>query len=157
MIYDRLEHAMAYAGGHRRLQEALRFLQNVRLSALAPGKNAVDGDELYINCMTYATDEAQNRIWEAHRQYIDIHCVLEGTETMHLSGIGGMQVSKPYDQASDAELFTGAEEISVALKPGMFLVCFPQDVHKTGVWNGSRQEVRKVVFKVRLEPERADA
>lgn len=150
MIFDALNQAEARYIQSESLKKAFRFLLETDLSQFALGKTAIFGDEIYINRMTYSTAEAQTRIWEAHRRYIDIHVVLSGEENLHVSNLSRMTCETAYNPETDAALYQGEPDAVVRLRPGDFLLCYPEDVHKTGVRLSKEGEVQKLVCKVRL-------
>ena len=150
MIFDQLMYADRYFGIHPRLDEALRFLQEGDLSHFTPGKNQIQGDDIYVNRASYSTAEPDARIWEAHERYVDIHVVLAGEELFHVSAISNMSCTTPYDAEKEAAFYAGEPEAVVRLLPGYFLVCFPQDVHKSGVRRAVESEVQKIICKVLL-------
>ena len=150
MIFDQLTYADRYFGMHPRLDEALRFLQEGDLTQFIPGKNPIQGDEIYVNRTSYQTSEPDARIWEAHERYVDIHVVLAGEELFHVSASSNMSCTTQYDTEKEAAFYAGEPEAVVRLLPGDFLVCFPQDVHKSGVCRAGECEVQKIICKVLL-------
>ena len=36
------------------------------------GSHEIDGDRLFVNVVEYTTTTAEERFWEAHRQYLDL-------------------------------------------------------------------------------------
>jgi YhcH/YjgK/YiaL family protein len=150
MIFDTLDQAEARYIQSESLKKAFRLLCETDLSGYPLGKTAIVGDEIYINRMTYHTAEAQTRIWEAHRRYIDIHVVLSGEENVYVSNLARMTCETAYDSETDAALYQGEPDAVVRLRSGDFLLCYPEDVHKTGVRLSEEGEVQKLVCKVRL-------
>lgn len=150
MIFDTLDHAEARDTQNEGLQKALCFLRESDLSRFPLGKTPIFDDEIYINRMTYHTTDAQTRIWEAHRRYLDIHVVLSGEEYVYVSNLTRMTCETVYDSETDAALYQGEADVIVRLRPGDFLVCYPEDVHKAGVQLETEGEVQKLVCKVRL-------
>ncbi len=150
MIFDTLDHAETRYTQSDGLTKALSFLRASDLSQFSLGKTPISGDEIYINRMTYHTADAQTRIWEAHRRYLDIHVVLSGEEIVYVSNLSRMTCDTAYDSEADAALYQGEADAIVRLRTGDFLVCYPEDVHKTGVQLENEGEVQKLVCKVRL-------
>ena len=150
MIFNTLEQADTRYIHSEGLKKAFRFLRENDFSRYPLGKTQIFDDEIYVNRMTYHTSDAQNRIWEAHQRYIDIHVVLAGEETVHISSLSRMTCETAYDSETDAALYQGEADAVVRLRAGDFLVCFPEDVHKTGVRLEKEGEVQKLVCKVRL-------
>ena len=61
----------------KRVQDAVALIRSGKLDTLAPGRHELP-DGAYVNVFGYQTKESG--IYEAHRKYIDIHYVLEGSE-----------------------------------------------------------------------------
>ena len=80
MIYVKRAHLDRYLGLCPALDTAIRHLAQADLSALAPGRNEVDGDEVYINRLDYATIPEEQAAWEGHARYGNIHIMIDGQE-----------------------------------------------------------------------------
>ena len=71
MIYGSIYHEKTYAFLPPRVQQALAFARTHDLAALPKGRNDIDGEDVYVNIAHYTTGERNEKIWEAHRAYID--------------------------------------------------------------------------------------
>lgn len=150
MIFDRISNVASYFGINQELDLGLKHIQNIEFLTLAKGRNEVWDDQVFVNRIEYTTESEEHRVWEAHHDYLDIHLVFEGVEIVQISNISAMQETKAYSRDIDAALFDGKPEISAQMRPGMFLVCFPQDVHRSGVMVDEPSDVKKIVCKVLL-------
>lgn len=99
--------------------------------------------------MEYETVKPEDRFWEAHREYLDVHLMLEGTERIDLNFIQNMDV-KEYAAKDDFLSMDGEKNASVILKPGDFLVCYPTDAHRTAVAADKQENIKKAIFKVKI-------
>ena len=106
MIYGSIHHEKTYAFLPSAIRKALSFVRTHDLAALPTGRNEIDGDALYVNIAHYTTGPCEEKIWEAHRSYIDIHVLAEGTERIDVSPIERMQMGA-YEKDRD---FTPAEK-----------------------------------------------
>jgi YhcH/YjgK/YiaL family protein len=131
------------------LQKAIETVSSMDLSSLKKGRNEVEGDDIYINVMEYQTTDPENRIWEAHRGYLDVHFVIEGKEYMQINPLSKMNCQE-YQPESDYVPMTGPSGEQVLLQQGEYIVCFPEDAHKTGIKADDPQTIRKAVMKVRI-------
>ena len=61
-----------------------------------------------------------------------------------------MTTSNPYAPEKDIEFLTGSADGYYELKPGQFMVCFPSDAHKVAMMKGRPEDVRKIVFKIKM-------
>lgn len=68
--------------------------------------------------------------FEAHRNYIDVQIVLEGSEYLALEDLTNLSVAIPYNQDRDAEKYEGTTQHFMKITEGMAYVCFPWDGHK---------------------------
>lgn len=149
MIYGSLSHEKTYSFLPREVQEAIAFARTHDLSALPKGRNDIAGDALYVNIAHYTTGPSEEKGWEAHRDYLDIHVLAEGCERIDLAPIERMQTGT-YEKDRDYVPATGEATASVTMHPGDFLLCFPEDVHRPGVMLDAPAPLKKGIFKVRV-------
>lgn len=55
-----------------------------------------------------------------------------------------------YKEADDFLPMEGDMQASVILKPGDFLICYPEDAHRTGVIATKVSDLKKGIFKVKI-------
>lgn len=68
----------------------LRLRTGARSEIPRKGRHPIDGDRLFVNIVEYTTTTPENRFWEAHRAYLDIHLMLDGAEQIDLNFIQNM-------------------------------------------------------------------
>lgn len=149
MVCDNINNFETYSLLGDKINKALTYLMELKEEDLVLGKNEID-DDMYINYMNYQTDIDTKKIWESHIDYLDIHYILEGEEKIMLSDVSSMKITKEYDKSIDAAFYDGSQQTEIKFKKGMFLICFPQDVHKVGVSLKDSCNVKKVVCKVKI-------
>lgn len=149
MIFDSLSHAKAY----RALPGIYRALTLVRQygETLPPDGLETEDGRIRLSRLTIQTKEAALCRYEAHRNWIDIHCALRGTEVVHVQDVALLQALVPFDAASDIGFYEGAAQSVCRVGEGRFLVCFPQDAHKVCIMDGAPAEAEKIVAKVRMD------
>jgi YhcH/YjgK/YiaL family protein len=147
MVIDKIKNASMYYGINKRLEAAFKFLQDNELAKMAPGKYEIDGDRIYALIHHYETKPKEKSLWEAHRRYIDVQYIVEGSELMGYSNISDMKVSKEYDDNEDYLLFEGSGDYLTA-KPGTFIIFTPEDAHMPGSAITDPKPVIKAVVKV---------
>ncbi|WP_293008615.1 MULTISPECIES: YhcH/YjgK/YiaL family protein [unclassified Oscillibacter] len=150
MLYETIETALEAVDRSSRLYQALCALQRCNAETLQKGRNEVCGDEIYINRMEYTTANPEEKIWEAHRAYYDVHCVLQGEERVQLSPLSAMTAKEEYHPEGDYQFFDGPAQQEVFLKPGAILICEPEDVHKVGIAADAPETIQKMVMKVQI-------
>lgn len=146
MILDTLDQAERYKSLHPLFARAFDFLRSTDLLALALGKHAVEGEDLFAIVEHCAgRTRAQARL-ESHRRYIDIQLVLEGVDEMGWRPLA--QCTQPlgeFDGARDIRFYEDAPSSWVPTPAGSFCIFFPDDAHAPLVSDGM---VRKVVMKI---------
>jgi YhcH/YjgK/YiaL family protein len=150
MITDNISNYELYKGRNKRLDQAIDFIKNTNFENLKPGMYKVEGDDLFLNLMEYETKKVEERFWESHKKYIDLHYILEGIECIGYEQFERMKVKENYNEADDYWIMEGSLHSKVFLQKGDFMICFPNDVHMTAIMVEQPQRVRKVVFKVRI-------
>lgn len=142
MIYDKIENIGRY--------DLLRLVAEFSLDNYQKGKFEISGKDFFGIGLEYETKDATECLWEAHRIYLDVHCVLEGEEFVQIADISNTTVTKEYDPEGDYALFDAKKEHTIHLKKGMFLALFPNEVHQTAVKVEQPVALRKIVFKIAL-------
>ena len=85
---------------------------------------------------------------EAHRVYIDVHILLEGAERIGWKALEDVADEKqPYAEEGDCALYGDMPSAFVDLKPGEFLIVYPEDPHAPLIGTG---KIRKLIAKVKL-------
>lgn len=132
------------------LQKGLLYLKNTDLSTLSVGRHDIDGDTIFALVSEYATEPKKDRKPEAHQRYIDIQYLASGEEM-----IGCSLLSSEYEVLQDElelrDLIFYNEvkqEVDMLLKPGVYAVLFPSDVHRPCCMVSSAARVKKVVIKI---------
>lgn len=149
MIIDTLDQRHRYADKPT-LATMLDALANLPQDVEA-GTHVDLGEGGHINVaeFTSLSPEQQTR-FEAHRTYADVHVVLEGAERIDIASLAALDQATEFDEAADIGFHTGEPTVSLVLEPGWFVVCYPADAHRPGVWVDGPVPVRKAVGKLRV-------
>ncbi|MED1468941.1 YhcH/YjgK/YiaL family protein [Bacillus salipaludis] len=150
MIVDHIRNFHFYKGIHERINQAIDYIQQTDFTNLQTGTQVIDGEDLFFNLIEYETKTPQERFWESHKKYLDVHYLLEGTEQIGLEPFDQMEIKQPYDEQDDYYLLEGNLKSAATLQQGDFMILFPQDAHMTGIKVDTPEKVRKIVFKVKL-------
>ena len=133
------------------LYQALNYLFELPDRELpAPGV-VLDEDRLFCNLVTFTSKPEDECLYEAHRNYIDLHFIVSGIERIATSDTDSLTSSVPYAPEKDIEFLTGEADGYYEVKPGQFMVCFPGDAQKVAMMKDRPAEVRKIVFKIKVE------
>jgi YhcH/YjgK/YiaL family protein len=146
MIIDRLDEAPRYAGLHPLFARAFETLGKPDLPSLQTGKHLIEGERLYLVIALEEGAGTERAVLEAHRKYIDIQFVIEGTDMIGWRPVRECtHVSQPYDAAKDVELYGGRPLLWSPVTGSRFAVYFPGDAHAP---LGGTGPLRKAIMKV---------
>jgi len=149
MIVASLADADRYLALHPLFPRAFEFLRNTDLKALAPGRHAVQDEQLFVIAEACAGRTRAEAKLECHRRYIDIQLVLEGVDEMGWKPVAAcVDPATDYDVARDIRFFNDPPSSWIATPPGSFCLFFPDDAHAPLVSAGM---IRKVVMKIAVQ------
>jgi YhcH/YjgK/YiaL family protein len=150
MIIDRLENCMIYDALHERIGATFQYLQTTDLTAIAPGKYEIEGDNIFAIVQEYNTMDAAGEQMESHKKYFDVQYMIQGEELVGHALRTDQKVSKEYDAENDFILYADAPSFFTKMATGTFMVFFPSDLHMPCLKVNESSRVKKVVVKVRL-------
>jgi YhcH/YjgK/YiaL family protein len=144
MILDTLDNAHRYFALNPHFQAAFAWLKHNRDAAV--GRYDIDGDECYVMIQSVTGRGHADPLIEAHNRYLDIHVTLQGVEQIGWKPRAECShVKQPFNDATDAILWSESPDFYVSLTPGQFCIVFPEDAHAPCSGDG---EVLKAVFKI---------
>lgn len=147
MILDNIENYKKYEDLNKNFQKAFEFLKREDLGTLEVGKYEIHGKNVFAMVQEYETKDLENAKYEAHRKYIDIQYLIEGSENMGYESLDKLQVSSLYSEENDFMLLTGEPRL-ILFKEREFFILFPEDAHMPGIFQKEKSKVKKVVVKV---------
>ena len=145
MIFAKLTDAADYRGIHPRLDRVIDCLNEEYLHQVGTQTQKLEDDLLYVTRFDYETIPLEEAFFEAHKKYLDVHLMLQGTERVDISH---PDVLTLFDHKDDFYAYQGEAEQTLLLTPGSFLVVFPGDAHRIKVQVEGPENVSKVVFKL---------
>ena len=150
MIYAKNSDALTYRGIHPNLDMALERITKEFLSSVGEERVEIKGSDVYATRFTYETIPAEESFFEAHKNNLEIHLMLEGSERVE---IAPPETLTEFDrvEANDFYAYRGEGQYRLVLSPGDFLVVFPNDAHKIKMHVNGPETVTKAVFKVRIK------
>lgn len=149
MIFGNIEHLNEYSFLGQAVKDCFAYAASHDLEAMDTGSYEIDGTRLLVNIAQYTTTTVQNRFWEAHRQYLDLHLMLCGSEQIDVNFITNME-QDAYQEKADFLPLEGGKNSSVILQKGDFLICFPSDGHRTALQVNAPETIKKAIFKIRI-------
>lgn len=149
MIITNKAHALDYLGISDRLDTALKYISNTDLNNLADGNHLIDGEDVRVKVQHMQTKPLEMAKLEAHNDFADIQMLLEGEES--IGWCFRTEKLKETEAAPERDIyFYEGEFAKLDLKPGQFVIVFPDDVHAPGLATDEPSGIRKAVFKVKL-------
>ena len=128
--------------------KVFRFLEDSKLSTLAPGRYVINGDSAYAIITLGAPKKPDGSKWESHRKYIDLHYVIAGKVKLGVCPLARAQVTQPYNETKDAANYNAGGKYYVATQKNFFLF-FPGDVHRPDIKIQGFDTLKKLVIKIR--------
>ena len=134
------------------IQKAMAWLQEHDLAALPTGRREIDGDRLYVMVNEYNSEPKAVRRAEAHRKYVDVQCIVSGTEIIGYARLNGYEVLEDKLAEKDVIFYKNpADESDIVLSAGMYGIFFPWDVHRPNCALTVPAPIRKVILKISME------
>ncbi|MTH47874.1 YhcH/YjgK/YiaL family protein [Intestinirhabdus alba] len=131
------------------LRQAIEHVKANVSETTEKGRHDIDGDRLFYLVSEDMTEPFEQRRAEYHARYLDIQIVLKGQEGMTFSTRPAGAPETDWLADKDiAFLPAGADEKTLILNEGDFVVFYPQEVHKPLCATGAPAQVRKVVVKL---------
>ena len=150
MIFASVEHTHRYSNVGPGIATALTFINDVDSSAFYPHKEEIQGSKVFASFHDTTTKPAEGRYFEAHRTYIDVQFIVSGEEVIRVTDVSPLTETVPYDAERDIAFYKQAPGNDMHLRPGDFVILFPEDAHLPLIPVGAPGPVRKVVVKVKV-------
>ncbi len=148
MITDSLKNSDSYTALGERIATALEFLKNTDFSKIPDGKIEIRNDEIFAMIQRYETKPREQGKWEAHRKYIDIQFLAEGTELIGAHNVDDLKITEPYSPENDVMFLDGNGGNFITLSSDKFVLLYPQDAHMPCITASKPSNVTKVVVKI---------
>ena len=147
MIVSNLQNSQRVEQLHPLFKELFDYVKSHDLLHTECGRIEIKGDDLFINNVNPTCVPAEKQVLELHHDYIDVHILLEGKETIGWKAIEDLtdQV-KPYEKDGDCALYSDRPTAWAELTPGQFMIVFPEDPHAPIIGEG---KIRKLIAKVK--------
>ena len=145
------EFARQYHANENYWKKAFAYLTNTNLDSMAPGRYAIDGENVFASITEGPTKDFEATKWEAHQTYIDIQYIIRGEEKIGVGPVSTASVVEPYNPSKDIGFYNLPVSDSgfYIAKPGVFFIFFPQEAHRPGI-KIQENTVKKIVIKVKV-------
>ena len=148
MIISNLQNSSRVESLHPLFKKLFDYVKTHDLLHTECGRIELDGDNLFINNSNPTCVTADQQVLEVHRDYIDIHILLEGKERIGWKAMEDVcQLKQAYQEEGDCALYTDTPTCFVDLLPGQFLIVYPEDPHAPLIGEG---KIRKLIAKVKI-------
>lgn len=148
MIVSNLQNSERIESLHPLFKQLFDYVKTHDLLHTECGRIELAGDDLFINNVNPTCVSASNQVLEVHRDYIDVHILLEGKERIGWKAIEDVtDLKQAYQKEGDCALYSDTPTSFVDLLPGQFLIVFPEDPHAPVIGEG---KIRKLIGKVKL-------
>ena len=152
MIFGNIKDAYRYYSVNEKFKETFEFLSNLSPDSL-PESVSEEGFKINLpKSFSENFDLDENgapRQFEAHRDYLDIHYCIAGSEGFGYNDISSLTPTTEYDAEKDFQLFNG-DVYKLILHPGDFCIVFPEDAHIPQLIGDPDGKVMKAVVKIKL-------
>lgn len=132
------------------IAKCIDYLRNKK--DFTPGQKEELEEGIRCTISSYDTVDEDLAFWEAHRSYVDVHCVISGEERVSVCSLAEAQVGA-YRPERDYLETVGVPTVDLRATAGTVLCLFPNDVHRTRVQTspGENNRILKIIFKVPVE------
>jgi len=148
---DNVEFAKQYKLNKAYWDKAFAYLANTNLDTIAPGKYAIDGENVFATVTDGPTKDYDKTGWETHHKYLDLHLVIRGKERVGVMNPATAKVTNKYDAAKDVENYDVNTKGDYYIEdPSTLYIFFPQNSHRPGIHVDGYDTIKKIVIKIKM-------
>ena len=148
MIVSNLKNSSRIEVLHPQFKKIFDYVKSNDLLNAPLGRIEIDGDNLFINNVELTGVAKGDQMLEMHQEYIDIHILLQGRETIGWKALEDIDViSTPYAKDGDCAFSTDKPTSYVTMTVGEFTIAYPEDTHAPAIGRG---KIRKLIAKIRV-------
>lgn len=145
MVVDSLDRIMMYAPLVNHLEAGMDTVKKLG-DNLEVGRYEFEGGFLLVQ--KGATKPLEEGTYEAHRKYVDVQIIVEGSEEVAWKDLKDLTTAIEYNPEKDAERLDGTFDHVMKISAGMFYMAFPHDGHKPVSHTKEQQSYTKIVMKL---------
>lgn len=148
MVQDSLVNSARYESLHPAFKQAFDYIKSTDFSKMEPGKVYLNGQDLFVNVNACIGKSAVDAKMETHNDYIDIQVSLEANELMGYTPTCDLKEPRaPYNSEKDITFFYDKAQQMLVVKPGQFVIFWPEDGHQPGIGEGAW---KKIIVKIKI-------
>ncbi|MET3321013.1 UNVERIFIED_ORG: YhcH/YjgK/YiaL family protein [Peribacillus simplex] len=146
MIFDLIENSDEYISLNPKFANGLEKLNEVEIDY----NKRFDFDGGYLFFQEGTTNHIDEGTFEAHKKYIDIQIVLNGSEYVAWAPINQLVVDVEYNAEKDVVRLNGSPKAIMKINKGMAYICLPHDGHKALKYINKATKYNKAVIKIEI-------
>lgn len=147
MIIDTIENLGKYVTLNPLFADVVEFLKNNDLQTVEEGKHFIKDKDLFVNIQVAKGKTQDAAVLETHIEMIDIQIPITCEETFGYTPLCDLPDFE-YNAEKDITKYGDTKaQTYVTVKPGQFVIFFPQDGHAPCIIN--QPEIKKAIFKVK--------
>ena len=147
MIIDTIENLGKYTTLNPLIADVVEFLKNHNLQTMETGKYPIKDKDLFVNLQVANQRTKDSAFLETHIDMIDIQIPVTCAETFGYTPLCDLPAFE-YNAEKDITKYGDTKpQTYVTVKPGQFVIFFPQDGHAPCIIEES--EIKKAIFKVK--------
>lgn len=146
VIFDLIENLGEYVSLNPKLANGLEKLNEVDIDY----QKRFDFDGGYLFFQEGITTHIDEGTFEAHKEYIDIQIVLDGSEYVAWAPINQLIVDVEYNAEKDVVRLNGSPKAIMEINKGLAYICLPHDGHKALKYINEVTRYNKAVIKIKI-------
>ena len=147
MIIDTIDNLGKYVALNPLFADVVEFLNSHDLQTLEAGKYPIKDKDLFLNLQVAKQRTKETAFLETHVEMIDIQIPVTAAETFGYTPLCDLPAFD-YNAEKDITKYGDTKaQTYVTVKPGQFVIFFPQDGHAPCIIN--QPEIKKAIFKVK--------
>jgi YhcH/YjgK/YiaL family protein len=147
MIIDTIENLGKYVTLNPLFADVVEFLKNNDFQTIEEGKHFIKDKDLFVNIQVAKGKTQDAAVLETHIEMIDIQIPITCEETFGYTPLCDLPDFE-YNAEKDITKYGDTKaQTYVTVKPGQFVIFFPQDGHAPCIIN--QPEIKKAIFKVK--------
>lgn len=146
VIFDLIENLDEYISLNPKIRNGLEKLNEVEIDY----NKRFDFDGGYLFFQEGTTTHIDEGTFEAHKKYIDIQIVLDGSEYVAWAPINQLVVDVEYNAEKDVVRLNGSPKAIMKINKGMAYICLPHDGHKALKYINKATKYNKAVIKIEI-------
>ncbi|PAD36169.1 hypothetical protein CHH48_06145 [Terribacillus saccharophilus] len=146
VIFDLRENLVEYNSLNPKIGNGLKKFNEIEIDY----NKRFEFDGGYLFFQEGTTTHIDEGTFEAHKNYIDIQIVLDGSEYVAWAPIDQLEVDVAYNVEKDVVRLNGNPETTMKINKGMAYICLPHDGHKALKYIDKATNYKKAVIKIEI-------